>query len=112
MTVSTSLLVKMASRFIILCITLNVYHCLENSFSVQKSGVINEDTSWFETKLFNYPALCHEINMKFIFKKEICCPIVQLFSNLPDRLEPIPNLLFGSNKCLLNGTADGFVFLV
>ena len=102
---------SMTTRLIVFCITLNIYHCMEHSFNhVQKSGVIGENISWFETKLLNYPAFRYEVNMKFIFKREMCCPIVQLFSNLPDRHDHHPNFFFGSNKCLLNRTIDGMVF--
>ena len=83
---------------------------MEHSFSDFQKFAVDEDVSWFETKLFDYPALRYEVNMKFIFKEEMCCPVVNFFSNLPARFERTPSFFFGNNRCLLKSAIDGVVF--
>ena len=89
----------MTSRIILLCGVLNIYvGCVKNSFNhIEKSGLIDGNVSWFATKITRYSALRYEMNISFILRKEICCPIVHLFSDYEDRYHHIDKLYHGHN---------------
>ena len=99
----------MESKIVTLYVLTLLHFCIL-SFDVEESGIIEENISWYEKQLTTYPALRFEIHMTFTFRKELCCPIVHLFSALPDTSEHVKSFYFGIDKCLLNVSTHGRIF--
>lgn len=69
--------------------------------------VINESISWHEAKLNDYPALRLEICINFTFPQELCCPIVHIFQDLPNRVQ---DFYLERSNCVGNKTNEGLVY--
>ena len=61
-------------------------------------------------KVDGYSALRYEMNISFVFRREMCCPIVHLFSDYEDRYHNIDKFYHGHNDCLLNINTETQVF--
>ena len=69
---------------------------------------IDKNTSWFETRLLDYPVLRVEVDIYVTFQKEICCPVIYLIANSQNRSIHLRDKFLGDKNCLENAVVTGF----
>ena len=85
--------------------TIILYLCIVTiSATYQKYKKITENIFWYETQLLDYPALRYEVDFRVTFAKEICCPILCLFTNLPETYSYV------EKTCLSDVVVEGNVY--
>ena len=70
-----------------------------NAHVLHKSGTIDENISWYELELTEYPALRYEVHFSFIFGEEICCPIVHIAASLQENYNYFRDVFLGDGNC-------------
>ena len=70
-----------------------------NAHVWRKSGIIDENISWYEIKLAEYSALRYEINFNITFREEMCCPIVHISASLEDHYDHFRDVYLGDDNC-------------
>ena len=92
----------MSVRYLLFLLIFNV-HARSVSVALtlhHGAETIENNSSWFEIKLLEYPALRFHVDISVMFPREMCCPVIRLLANSQNRSYDIQVKHYGTKNCI------------